>query len=240
MCYLALAVSLLTSSAFGESSHLRMISDAEAEQWYGVGRLNILGEQFCSVVLVSEIEVLTAAHCLFRERLGTFSRTEELKVELGARQAGRVALRGVVAFAVLEEVMPTDWQDWHYFLSDIALLRLDAPVPKNEISPFLIRNWRLGETVSVVGYGKERPYIPSILEGFRLQPVSRTVAMINSSVQQGMSGGAVVGQPIIGSRKNLVGIAVAALSESETSEAYGTLVIHIGTKLSRLRSKLLQ
>ena len=47
-----------------------MIPDNEAEFWYGVAKLNVSGESWCNAVLVSKMEAVTAAHCLYRATMG--------------------------------------------------------------------------------------------------------------------------------------------------------------------------
>ena len=233
-------IAVTASTAFSQQTPPRMIPDNEAEFWHGVAKLNVSGESWCNAVLVSKMEAVTAAHCLYRATMGKLTNAKDVKLELGVRQNYRVSLRGVAAFSVLTKVLPnaTVKKNLERISSDLALLRLDAPVSSDEAEPFAIRDWRPGESVTVVGYGDDRPYIPSARENYAIMPLSETVATLDCAISPGLSGAAVVGQSDDEARPKLLGIISASLIDRSNMESCGALVIAIGPRLKQLRALL--
>lgn len=233
-----LTCAFAASPGSGQNTPTRMIQENEASHWYGVAKLNVAGESWCNAVLVSETEVVTAAHCLYRSKIGKFADAEDVKLEFGLRRDQRVSLHGVVAFSMLSKVVPNtfDNTNWERFSSDLALLRLDAPIPEETAVPFDIRDWQPGESVTVVGYDNDRPYIPSAHEDYVIAPLSDSVAKLDCAISPGLSGAAVVGQSEMEMHPQLLGIISANLIEPTSKESCGALVIRIGSGLEQLRS----
>ncbi|MFK7882463.1 trypsin-like serine peptidase [Roseobacter sp.] len=233
-------IAVTASTAFGQQTPPRMIPDNEAEVWYGVAKLNVSGASWCNAVLVSELEAVTAAHCLYRATMGKLANAKDVKLELGLRRNYRVSVHGVAALSVLTKVLPnaTVSSNLGRISSDLALLRLDAPVSSDEAEPFAIRDWRSGERVSVVGYGNDRPYIPSARENYVIVPLSENVATLDCAISPGLSGAAVVGHSDDEARPKLLGIISASLLDPSNMESCGALVISVGTRLEQLRALL--
>lgn len=229
-----------SSVAFGQQTPPRMIPDDEARLWYSVAKLNVAGESWCNAVLISKIEAVTAAHCLYSARMEKLANAEDVKLELGLRRNYRVSLIGVTAFSVLPKVSQNTRGEriLERFSSDLALLRLDKPVSSDIAKPFAIRSWQTGESVTVIGYGGDRPYIPSAREHYVIMPLSETVAKLDCAISPGLSGAAVVGWSEIDARPQLLGIISANLIDRSNMESCGALVISISQRLEQLRSQL--
>jgi protease YdgD len=241
--YLAAVVAYVTifaSVAFGEVAVQRMVPDAEAKSWYGIAKLNVAGTRWCNAVLISETEALTAAHCLFHQVTLHLAEAKDIKVILGQRRNEYAALRGVTDHAVLPGFSPElgDSADLDQIAFDLAILRLDAPVSIDEIRPFEVSDWLANQIVSVTGYGRDRPYLPSIREDCVLTPISTHVARLGCTIVPGLSGAAVIGEQPSNRPRPLVGIVSANLHDPTGMKTGEALIVGIGSRLEVLRGHL--
>lgn len=238
VAYLAISA----SAAFCEERAQRMLPDAEARAWYGIAKLNIAGTRWCNAVLISETEALTAAHCLFHPVTRHLAEARDIKIVLGRRRSDYAALRGVTDRAILPGFSPGMGHsiDVRQISYDLALLHLDAPVSKQEIRPFDIRDWRAYQNVSVTGYGRDRPYLPSIRENCLLTPLTTDVATLSCEIVPGLSGAAVIGNTPRAEGWYLVGLISAGLHDPSGMKKGNAMVVRIGERLDVLRALLPQ
>ena len=184
----------------------RMPLAEEAAPFQGVGRLNIAGARFCTATLVSETEVLTAAHCLFHPRTGKPAALGEMRFVAGHRidrNAGvRTVLRAAIApgFALVGNPGPADLR------GDVALLELDAPIWAARafaVGPFLEDD----PAPMIVSYARDRAQAPSITERCPALGGLDAVLVLGCAVERGVSGAPVfVGE---GARARLVAVVAA-------------------------------
>lgn len=232
--------SISSSVAFGEVAAQSMVPDNEAKSWYAIAKLNIAGNRWCNAVLISETEVLTAAHCLFHPITKHLAEAKDIKVVLGQRRNEYAALRGVTDHAVLPGFSPGlgDSADLNQIAVDLALLRLDAPVSPQDIQPLEITDWLSYRSVSVTGYGRDRPFLPSIREDCELTPVSTNVATLDCTIVPGLSGAPVVGKKMDDESRPLMGLVSANLHDPTGMKTGEGLVVGIGSRLEVLRGLL--
>jgi len=167
----------------------RMLLAEEARTFRAVGRLNIAGARFCTATLVSDREVLTAAHCLYHPRTRAPVPLSELRFVPGHRLDDNAGVRGVAAaaqppgFVMLEAPTPDDLR------SDIALLALDAPVDPLDAPAFATGPLLADDApTTIVSYARDRAQAPSISEGCPAVGVIAELLVVGCEVERGVSG----------------------------------------------------
>ncbi|MDU8946771.1 trypsin-like serine peptidase [Ovoidimarina sediminis] len=236
----ALVALLMASSATCAGEPTRAISEAERRIWHGVAKVHVAGNRWCNGALISEREIVTVAHCLYNPLTEKFTDPKYMKVVLGQWRSEHVALLGVSALAVLPGYSPAVSRELttDEVAFDLALLLLDSPVSAMQAQPFSLSEWRQGEPVDVIGYGRSRPYIPSIRAGFEMTPILPYVAMLNCAIEPGLSGAPVTERATTKKLPPLVGIVSASLNLPVSGDSCAALVVQIGPRLKQLRALL--
>jgi len=174
------------------ASERKMLGAHEQKDWQAVGRLN-LGDGFCSAALIGADLLVTAAHCLYAPRTGArrladrvhFVAGYRLRRHQGHAQATKITLHPDYTFAVKANSAQIS--------TDLALVRLNKPFPK--INPFrLAPDFKEGEGVAIVSYGRDRPEIPSIQSPCLVEAILGAVAVLDCDATYGVSGAPVFRQ----------------------------------------------
>ncbi len=140
-----------------------------ANVWDAVGRVNLETGGFCTGVLIDEDKVLTAAHCLWNNRLSHMFAPHRVHFVAGYRKGEFVAHARAKSFETDPGIEfnadgrpqrpETDW----------AILTLDRPLASaNGIVPLPLsgpRELRPDDRLTRVGYSRDRPHLPAIVEG---------------------------------------------------------------------------
>ena len=231
---LALAA-LAASGAAAQEPERRMLDDAEAAAFRGVGRLNIAGRRFCSATLISEQVAVTAAHCLYHPRTGRAVPLDELRFVAGLRRDEVAALRDVTASSVPLDFVFDESLNLSGVRADIALVALDAPVTAEEAAPLPVGGELApGDSVTIVSYARDRSQAASIQEGCVVEMVLEAVATVPCAVTFGASGAPVLAGE--GDDRRLAGI-VSAIGTMEGGGEL-TFVVRLEPHLAALQAQL--
>lgn len=192
MRYLAalLAALFLTGPALAQGTSelraLRTLDDVRA--WQAVGRLDIAGRAFCTGALIDYDLVLTAAHCTYDESSGRQVAPGALRFRAGLRDGSSAGERRAAAYVTHPGFAYNGADSSDRVATDLALIRLDAPISSG-VFPFATADRpRKGDFVGVVSYGGSRAERPALQEACRVLARRRGMLMMNCDVELGSSG----------------------------------------------------
>ncbi|MEI4486869.1 trypsin-like peptidase domain-containing protein [Frigidibacter sp. MR17.14] len=195
---LAAALAGLTAAGLPGPGHAaggqRPLSEPEARPFAAIGRIAYVdapapGAAICSGVLVAPDLVLTALHCVIPGR-GT-PQPDTIRFAIGWRDGSAAALfRGAEVIAPLQR-----WNE----VTDLALLRLAAPVPATLAAPLpLGPQARPGDMLSLVGWRRDAPEAPVRDDLCRVETVVPQMTGLGCEVVSGNSGAPMMTQEAAG------------------------------------------
>jgi protease YdgD len=200
-----LALTGLVPVAGAQESTIRVLSTADdARAWEAVGRVNLIGTGFCTGTLIAPDMVLTAAHCMFDKRTGQRVALDEIEFLAGWRDGRAAATRGARRVLIHRDYAYFNDDRLDRVAADIALIELDQPIRNARIMPFgRAPRPRVGQSVQVVSYSKDRADQPSLEETCAVLGRDPKVLVLSCHVNFGASGAPIFvmdrGQPRIAS-----------------------------------------
>ena len=205
-------------AAAAQETRLESLTTGEAARgWEAVGRLDLAGNGFCTAVLISDTEVLTAAHCLFGEG-GTRIPLDEIEFAAGIRSGRAVAWRGVRRAVIYPGYVPEASRDARRAARDLALLELDRPIRLTGLTPFgSIASVRTGSEVAVVSYGRSRAEDPALEAACSVLEAHRGTLVLSCAADFGSSGAPVFVTGVEGPRIAGIVTAKAAIESGDVS-----------------------
>lgn len=187
--FMALAVAT-PAAAQQKTTGLRgMAAENDALVWQSVGRLDASGAGFCTATLIAPDLVLTAAHCVYDRRSGDVFAPDTLTFRAGLRNGETAAARRVVQIEPHPAYDPRSGVVIENIRHDVALLRLETPIPTTELDPFVLQNSIVSSgPVSVVSYGRLRENLPSRQDVCQVEATRQDVMFMDCDVTFGSSG----------------------------------------------------
>lgn len=208
----------------------RILTEAEAAQFRAVGRLNVAANRHCTATLIAPDLALTAAHCLFNALTDRRAPPEEMKFVIGQWREGYAALRSVVATSIPAQYRFSRELSRSAVANDVALLRLDAPVPPEVVAPIPPRESAAPGPFAIVSYGRDRAYAPSLREDCALIERDGPIIVLDCAVTFGVSGAPVLDR---GGTEIVAVVSAMGKAASGTEFALAPLVAPLLSELER-------
>lgn len=161
----------------------------EALVWQAVGRLDANDVGFCTATLIAPDLVLTAAHCVYSPTSNAPLNAEDLTFRAGLRNGTSAAERPIAQIEAHPGYRPGRGSTVENIRHDVALLRLEMPIPTHVLDPFVLFDERFAKgPVSVVSYGRGRAELPSRQAVCRMFDHHQGVVLMDCDVTFGSSG----------------------------------------------------
>lgn len=183
----------IATSAFlggGAAADERRPVTPEEREWRAVGRINQGNGAFCTGALIGPDLVITAAHCLYHPRTGRRLRPGSVHFVAGWAKGEAVAHRLGAAIAQSPVFDPGAAPTPGVMASDLALVRLQSPIPESLVAPLPLAPPQSGEVAAVVvSYSRDRAHLASFERCRATFPVqSHRPALAGCASIEGASG----------------------------------------------------
>lgn len=223
----------LSVPAFAQNSGLRRLSDREdLLGWEAIGRLVIGRGGLCTGTLIAQDLVLTAGHCVFDTATGARHAPDTIMFQAGFHDGKSVAERTVAQIATDPGFVGNAELTADYIRTDVALLRLDAPIPVSLANPFALHSGNLsGPEISVASYGQGRTEAISRQRACRIISRERGLLRYDCNLTSGSSGSAILAK--VGDRGRILSVHSAGGSVGATRIGYGMELPEIVARLKR-------
>jgi protease YdgD len=166
-----------------------MEAENDALAWQAVGRLDAKATGFCTATLIAPDLVLTAAHCVYDPRSGEVLAPQEITFKAGLRKGQIAARRTIVQIEAHPKYDPKSQITPENIRHDVALLRLQKPIPTSELDPFVLHETRVSSgPVSIVSYGRDRETLPSRQDVCQVEATQDNIMFMDCNVTFGSSG----------------------------------------------------
>ncbi|NNE50881.1 MAG: trypsin-like serine protease [Sulfitobacter sp.] len=228
-----LATGTIAFAASAQSSGLRSLNTENAAlAWQAVGRLDAKNG-YCTGTLISPDLVLTAAHCVF-DAQGKPLKAETLTFNAGLTGGNAVARRSVVQIEVNPNYDPTTTISANNVRHDVAMVRLEEPIPTSVLDPFRVHQGTLPNgPVSVVSYGRGRSSNLSRQDSCQVVQNYQQILTMDCNVTFGSSGAPVFTH--LNGRGRIVSIISGIGQQAGKQYAYG---MELPTLVAELKRKM--
>lgn len=149
---------LLALPATAQTTALQgLATQNDARAFVAVGRLDNGKGGFCTATLIAPDMVLTAAHCVYDMQTGRLMTPDTVTFRAGLTRGQAVAERRVAQVMPHDQFRPLEGLNARNIVYDVALMRLETPIPVQQVPPFAVHSGTVEPgPVSVVSYGRGR------------------------------------------------------------------------------------
>jgi len=185
---------LVPELAEAQNSGKRRLTDRDdLYGWEAVGRLDLADTGFCTGTLIARDLVLTAAHCALDRRTGQAFVPGEVTFRAGLSDGKALADRKVIQIAAHPEFIVNAPVTAERVRIDVALMRLDAPIPYSIADPFALYSGSPApRDISLASYGKGRAEAITRQRACRILRRGRGLLSFDCDITFGSSGSAIL------------------------------------------------
>ncbi|MEM6486790.1 MAG: trypsin-like serine protease [Pseudomonadota bacterium] len=236
---LVAAVALPFAAPALELDRRRMLTAAEHVPWKGVGRVNIAAQSeqsMCTGTLITPDVVVTAAHCLYSDRTGAVHAPGNIHFVAGWRRGTKVAHRKATSVVVHPGYAHGAELSFDQIGSDLALIRLDSPIPGDVAPAFGFSNaLRQDMDMTLISYRQDRAHALTRQEGCTISGARADVLVLGCDVTFGASGSPVFAD--VGGQPHVVAVISAKGQDRETRRALA-FAVRAGAQIPALMNAL--
>ncbi len=202
--------------------------------WEAIGRLDIGSKFLCTGTLIAQDLVLTAAHCVFDKKTSELYQPGELRFRAGFSDGAALAEREVVQIAAHPDYGANDPLTDASVRADVALMRLDQPIPYSIANPFALHKGRVtNNEVSIASYGRGRSEAITRERSCRILDRFQGLIIFNCDITFGSSGSAILAKN--GSRWQILSVVSAVGTDHRGKIGFG---MELGGIVSNLKAIL--
>jgi len=205
-----LCLSVLATASHAQSNKRKLTDREDLYGWEAIGRLDIGEQGFCTGTLIAQDIVLTAAHCALNKSTGQPYAPGEVTFRAGLSNGEALAERKVIQIASHPDFVANAPVTAPRVRVDVALMRLDQPIPYSIANPFALFDGRIGgNEISVASYGRGRAEAITRQRSCRILRRQDGLISFDCDVTFGSSGSAILAKK--GSRWQILSV-VSAVS----------------------------
>lgn len=154
---LLLGLSIAATTVHAQAGKRKLTDREDLYGWEAIGRLDVGNRSFCTGTLIAQDIVLTAAHCAVDTRTGKPYPPGDVTFRAGLSNGTALAERKVVQIAAHPKYGANDPLSPASIRVDVALMRLEEPIPYSIADPFALHSGRVsGSEISLASYGRGR------------------------------------------------------------------------------------
>lgn len=231
---IALLSSILATALQAQNGGKRRLTDRDdLYGWEAIGRLDIGNQGFCTGTLIAQDMVLTAAHCAADKATGKPYVPGEVTFRAGLSDGHALAERKVIQIAVHPDFVANAPVSAPRIRVDVALMRLEAPIPYSTADPFALHSGRVtGDEISIASYGRGRADAITRQRSCNILQRGQGLISFNCDVTFGSSGSAILAKK--GPRWQVLSVVSAAASDGRQKIGYGMEITQIVSELKAI------